>query len=78
MFTRRITALTGGDIKLAWGLVVSKSPTVIQRVCNPILVETTLYVSVEIMPDILSLALIHFGCGYKRRHFLSVFDLGEV
>lgn len=54
-----LTALTGGDIKLALGLGVSKSLTVIQRVCNPILVETTLNVPVDIMADMLPLALEH-------------------
>lgn len=54
----RITALTRGDIKLALGLVVRKSPAVIQGVCNPIVVEITRNVSMEIMGDILSLALM--------------------
>lgn len=65
----RITALIGGDIKLALALVVSKS-TVIHRVCNPILVETPSNVPTEILVDVLLSAPVYFSCSYLRSPIL--------
>lgn len=65
MFTKWITALTGGNIKLALGLGVTKSPARIQRVCNPILVETTYNVPVDVTADTLSLVRVHFWCYWR-------------
>lgn len=74
-----LTALTGGDIKLALGLGVSKSLTVIQRVCNPILIETTLNVPVAIMADMLPLALEHkWGPVQEKKYSRTDLKTGAI
>lgn len=51
--------------------MVSKSLRVIQRVCNPILVETPRYFSAVIMGDIWSLALVNLVDDYMKEKNLN-------